>query len=207
MTKAPDKFEAARAVVDTLKDFDPTEQEMIFRWAAESLGLPQPFGASGATKPPSHVAGTVPPPGPPSQAAPPTPGSSPQDIKSFVAAKSPRSDVQFAATVAYYYQFVAPPSVKKTAITKEDLVDAFRKVGGRKIPPHPEMTLNNAYLAGLLDRAEKGAYGINSVGENLVTMTLPDGGSTPNKKKKTAKKRSSKSGKGTRKKATNKAKA
>lgn len=207
MTKVPDKFEATRAVVETLKDFDPTEQEMIFRWAAESLGLPQPFGVSPATKPPSHVAGTVPPPGPPSQVAPPTPGSSPQDIKSFVAAKSPRSDVQFAATVAYYYQFVAPPSVKKTAITKEDLVDAFRKVGNRKIPPHPEMTLNNAYLAGLLDRAEKGAYGINSVGENLVTMTLPDGGSAPNKKKKTAKKRSSKSDKGTRKKATNKAKA
>jgi hypothetical protein len=117
MTKASDKFEATRTVVETVKDFDPTEQEMIFRWAAESLGLPQPFGVSSATKQPSHVAGTIPPAGPPNQVAPATPGSSPQDIKSFVAAKSPRSDVQFAATVAYYYQFVAPPSTKKTAIT------------------------------------------------------------------------------------------
>jgi hypothetical protein len=44
------------------------------------------------------------------------------------------------------------------------------------------MTLNNAYQAGLLDRTEKGIYAINSVGENLVTMTLPGRGAKVGKK-------------------------
>jgi hypothetical protein len=63
-------------------------------------------------------------------------------------------------------------------------------MGGRRIPPHPEMTLNNAYMAGLLDRPEKGQYTINSVGENLVTMTLPGDGSTTDKRRTPARKSS-----------------
>ena len=50
--------------------------------------------------------------------------------------------------------------------------------------------LNNAHTLGLLDRgAEKGTYSINSVGENLVAMTLPDGtaAAKSGKKKKGAK--------------------
>ena len=179
---------------------------MIFRWAAESLGLAQPYGTPSATQPPAYVGGIAPPPSP--QGKVPVPSSEvPQDIKSFIAAKKPRSDIQFVAAVAYYYQFVAPPSEKKTGLTKEDLRDAFRKVGDRNIPPHPEMTLNNAYQAGLLDREDKGTYAINSVGENFVTMTLPGDSSVRSKKNRAAKKRSAKSGKGARKKAVRGAKA
>lgn len=203
MAKGGDKFEAARSVAETIKDFDPADQEMIFRWAAESLGLPAPFRASLPFKPVHHH--TAEPVAAadateiPSYAVSPATSQSSQDIKSFVAAKMPRSDVQFVATVAYYYQFVAPPSEKKAALTKDHLLEAFRKVGGRKIPPHPEMTLNNAYTSGLLDRPEKGVYTINSVGENLVTMTLPGDGSTTNKKLRHVKKRSTASKKGSKK--------
>jgi len=185
MTKAADKFEATRVVVETIKDFELSEQEMIFRWAAESLGLPPPFEISavkaGGRTDTAHVSATSSQVH--SQLASASGGPT-QDIKSFVEAKNPRSDIQFAATVAYYYQFVAPPSDRKAGITKEDLKAAYRLVGGRAIPPHLDMTLNNAYMAGSLDRRDKGTYAINSVGENLVALTLPGDGSTKGKKKK-----------------------
>lgn len=96
-----------------------------------------------------------------------------QNIKSFVTAKNPRSDVQFAATVAYYFQFEAPQSERKSAINKDDLQDACRKVGRERFK-NPYQTLVNAHTLWLLDKgAEKATYSINSVGENLVAMTLP----------------------------------
>lgn len=39
------------------------------------------------------------------------------DIKKFVNEKAPTSDVHFAATVAYYYQFKASENQRKDAIT------------------------------------------------------------------------------------------
>ena len=164
---------------------------MVFRWAAESLNLPKPFGSGVPPPPPLGTPAGV---SPASPATPPLIVNSPgtQDISSFVASKNPRSDVQFAAAVAYYNQFLAPPAERQTALTPEILKDAFRKVGGRRIPPHPEMTLNNAYQSGLLDRKDKGTYVINSVGENLVTMTLPGDGARNLKKSKKKKRKSKK---------------
>jgi len=43
--------------------------------------------------------------------------------------RKPRNDVQFAAAVAYYYRFEAPPADRKEAIDKEDLQEAARKAG------------------------------------------------------------------------------
>jgi hypothetical protein len=60
-----------------------------------------------------------------------------QDIKSFVTAKNPRSDVQFAATVAYYFQFEAPQSERKSAINKDDLQDACSV--GRQLTQSPHL--------------------------------------------------------------------
>src|SRR5205823_4680019 len=93
----------------------------------------------------------------------------------------PRSDVQFAATVAYYYRFLAPEPERKAVISEGDLLDACRKVG-RERPTQPYMTLANAFNAGLLDRPEKGVFSINAVGENLVAMTLPTDSATQLKK-------------------------
>jgi hypothetical protein len=36
----------------------------------------------------------------------------------------------------------------------------------------------NAHTQGLLDRGDRGAYVINTVGENLVAMALPSDGTT-----------------------------
>ena len=98
------------------------------------------------------------------------------DIKTFMGEKKPRNDVQYAAAVAYYYRFEAPPAEKKEAVNKDDLQEATRK-SGRDRFANPLQTLNNAHTLGLLDRGpEKGTFVINSVGENLDAMTLPDGG-------------------------------
>jgi hypothetical protein len=46
-TKPLDDLDALRAVIDAVKDFKPEEQQRIFRWAAEKLGLPQASVAAG----------------------------------------------------------------------------------------------------------------------------------------------------------------
>jgi len=184
-----DDLDAVRAVVDAIKDFKPDEQQRIIRWVAEKLGMPQPYAPS--VHP--HAASLVGPPVTPTVPAPAAPvaaaGAS-SDIKSFVVEKNPRSDVQFAATVAYYYRFEAPQSERKDAINKDDLQDAARKAGRDRFS-RPLQTLHNAHTLGLLDKgAEKATFSINSVGENLVAMTLPgDGTSKSNKPHKKASKK------------------
>ena len=89
-------------------------------------------------------------------------------------AKKPKSDVQFAAVVAYYYRFDASPENRKETIDARALQDAAR-LAGRRRPPKPLMTLNNAKNLGYLDAPARGQFQINTVGENLVAMTLPGG--------------------------------
>jgi hypothetical protein len=166
MTTKPDDLEAVRTIADTLEPFEDAERDRILRWARERLGMQQAAAApvpSGGTPIPPILPTTV------------HQQEITQDISSFVASKAPASDVHFAATVAYYYQFEAPPAERKDAITKEDLVDACRKVS-RKRPKTPAQVLVDAYHTGLLDRRERGQYRLNSVGENLVAMVLPGGG-------------------------------
>ena len=158
MNAPKDDLEAVRAVVDAIKDFKSDEQQRIFRWVAEKLGLPQPFASSVHVVPPPVPAGT-------------------KDIKTFIAEKDPKKDVQVAAVVAYYYRFEAPPAERKDAINKEDLQEAMR-LAGRPRFNNPLQTLANAHIVGLLDRgSEKATFTLNSVGENLVAMTLPGTGS------------------------------
>jgi hypothetical protein len=194
MSASKDDLEAVRTVFDAIKDFKQDEQQRIIRWVAEKLGLPQPFAPVPhippvAQAPPAEIGGTT---------APRHPSQSPidgaVDIKTFFATKKPRNDVQFAATVAYYYRFEAPQAERKDAIDKEVLQDATRMVG-RKRFAHPIATLNNAHRLGLLDRgAEKGTFTINTVGENLVAMTLSDDTANPKPTKKRAAKKASKGG-------------
>ncbi len=104
--------------------------------------------------------------------------SSPSDIRSFVRGKSPKSHMQLAAAVAYFLKFVAPPQERKESISAEDFSDAIRKVGGWSQPKRPIMTLTNAKNQGYLDAIGGGTFRLNSVGENLVTMTLGADGAT-----------------------------
>ena len=184
-TNTPDEFDALRTITKTLEPFKTEDQSRILRWISEKLGLT----ISGPTAAASTVIPGTPTPNPEK-----LPGST-TDIKTFIAEKKPKNDTQFAAVVAYYYQFEAPD--KKSSITKDDLLEACR-LGNYARPPIPGQTLLNAVNAGLLDKAERGAFSVNSVGENLVAITLPGDGTSgqpvrrkPGKKasgKKTAKK-------------------
>lgn len=192
MSGKTDDLEAVRVLADTLKPFAVDDRERIIRWARERLGMPS---AAAVATPPRMDAVLA---EPAAEAATPS-GQAAVDIKNFVNEKAPRSDVHFAATVAYYHQFKAPAQRRKDSITKEDLVEACRQVD-RKRPKVPAQVLVNAYQDGLFDRGGKGHYKLNSVGENLVAMALPgtaDG--ARGVKKKSSGRKSARSKKGPRK--------
>jgi hypothetical protein len=163
MSTEVNDFDAAKTISDLLKDMEKERQERVLRWVAESLSIklhlrheaPLTATASGA----NPLVG-------------PAPMGRTTDIKSFVDAKKPKSDNQFAAVVAYYYRFEASPDERHESITAEILQNAARLAGHARLAK-PLKTLNNAKRLGYLDSAERGAFRINSVGENLVAMTLP----------------------------------
>jgi hypothetical protein len=163
-----DDLEAVRKVVEALEGLDAKDKERVLRWAREKLGLtPQAQEPSAA---------------PPGRNVPPATSTTPSsaqglDIKSFMQKKNPSTDMQFAATVAYYYRFEAPAHLRKDSITSGDLQEACRQVDRDRLP-RPAQTLVNAHSQGLLDRGERGSYVINTVGENLVAMALPSGEKT-----------------------------
>lgn len=183
MSQQPDDLEAVRILVTTLEKFNENEQERIIRWAREKLGL--------ASTQQSLTSQSIPLPNMQS-ASPSVQDNAIKDLKTFVNEKNPTSDMQFAATVAYYYKFEAPTSQRKDSIDSEVLQDAAR-LAGRKRLSRPVQTLVNASFNGMLDKTEqKGSYKINTVGENLVAMTLPQS-STSRNQKRPAKKTTSKS--------------
>ncbi len=181
MSKEVDDLEAVRTIVQTLEKFNSEDQKRIIRWAQEKLGI------SAVGTPPQII-----PPVTGIQITPQVtthgiPSGQPTDIKAFVNAKNPRSENQFAATIAYYYRFEAPEIERKESIKAEDLLEACRKCGRSRLK-NPGTTLRNSHYAGLLDKIDRGSYTINSVGENLVAMTLPGAISDDSSKRKTKKK-------------------
>jgi hypothetical protein len=185
-----DDFDTAKSVVDKLSALPKDRQERVLRWVSESLGLSSPAPAATAGHPaaPEHI-----PAGRPA----PAPGSS-KDIKAFVAEKAPKSDNQFAATVAYFYKFESTAAARRDAIDGSVLQEAARLAGWRR-PKRPTDTLNNARKAGYLDSAERGSFTLNNVGENLVAMALPSGNTIAGKRKKSRKAASGKKTKPQRK--------
>ena len=182
MSGKNDDLEAVRVIADTLQPFDATERERIIRWARERVGMIATAQAP-ATRPPDGAA--------PDESTPPA--TEPTDIQTFVNQKAPRSEVHFAATIAYYHQFIAPSGERKDSITKQDLIDACRQVS-RKRPVRSSQVLVNAFRDGIVDRGDTGHYKLNSVGENLVAMALPgkpDTNSQPRATKRTKKKATS----------------
>ncbi len=178
MSKQADDLEAVRSVIAALEPFDHKDRGRIIRWACEKLGMTMPAESAAPVAPPP-VPGSVATPTKAAESKVVTPsGGATPDIKSFIAKKSPKGDNHLAATVAYFYQFEAAATERKESIDKDDLIDACRK-SDRKRPARPAQVLVNAYLGGLLDRGERGRYRLNSVGENLVAMVLPDGGVAP----------------------------
>jgi hypothetical protein len=170
MTTTKSDFQAAEEIKTIVHGKDLAEVERIFRWVTESLGLKQP-----AKSPENRTALPAGSDGGHTQAV----GTRPKDIRSFVQEKSPKKDVQLAATIAYYYLLVAPEENRKETITAKDLDEACRQA--RRDLKGASTTLNNATAMGYFDRATRGSFKLNSVGENLVAMTLPGtGGSAAN---------------------------
>lgn len=164
-------FDAAKSIVQTLGGMKmKQEQERALRYAAEELGIALAAPGVPAPHSPQH---------PPTLqsaggGAPASPADRPKDIKSFKEEKQPKSDNQYAAVVAYYYRFEAPEGQRKDTINAEALQESTRQSGWKRLAA-PRMTLSNAMAVGYLDRADRGEYKINTVGENLVAMTLPGG--------------------------------
>ena len=180
-TKTPDDLEAVRNIVAALAPFKKDDQERIIRWAREKTGLsiaPADTARIAAPAAPGLAAIVA----PKTDAVAPQPSSA--NIKQFVESKSPKSDLHFAAVVAYFHRFNAPEAERKNVVTPEDLQEACRKADRERLK-NPGQTLINAFHAGLLDREARGEFGINAVGENLVAMALPEpanGVSRPKKK-------------------------
>lgn len=164
-----DDLEAVRVISSTLSVFDAETQDRIIRWARERLGLkatPQykpEFGAAAAAEAtPVHTAQIELP-------------SARGDLRSFVEEKNPRTDIQFAATIAYFYRFEAATEDREEEIDAKILLNACRLAGRERLVSALK-TLQNAKQRGLLDGgSETGKFTINTVGENLVAMTLPNG--------------------------------
>lgn len=178
--QAPEKkshFDAAKEIVESLNGMDKISQALAMRFAAETLGLQSAASSLPVTTTLPTLAGASPTAG--------TPHST--DIKQFTAAKAPKSDQQFAAVVAYFYRFEASEAERRDTIDSDFLLQAAR-LAGRNRPPSPRMTLNNAKNAGYLDAAAAGKFRLNSVGENLVAMTLP-GNASENSPSRRAKKK------------------
>ncbi len=185
LPKPADDLEAVRTITAALADFSPKDQERIIRWAREKLGL-----APGPPVQSETPTGSLATPHTPQKAGMVTAGGplagGTKDLKTFVAEKNPKSDVQFAATVAYFYRFEAPQNHRKEEIDGTLLQDATRLAGRNRLK-NPRKTLNNAKSLGLVDSgSEPGRFTINTVGENLVAMTLPgqSGGAARTKKTK-----------------------
>jgi hypothetical protein len=188
-----DVFDAAKAIVATLTGMQRPDQERALRYAADSLGLHVASPSTGpGTHPPEH-------PGPSAGAAPlqATAADRPTDIRSFVQLKQPKSENQYAAVVAYYYRFEAPEGQRQETINAESVQQSTRQSSWPRLR-EPRVTLVHAMNQGYLDRVDRGEYKINTVGENLVAMTLPGGldgvGSAPRARGR--RKRGARKGKG-----------
>lgn len=171
MSEKLDDLEAVRTLVNALQGFEASDQERIIRWAREKLGLSVYDQTPARERTPGEDKGVserLDEQGQPSNYI---------DLKTFVTQKNPTNDNHFAATVAYYYLFIATDAQKKDSITADDLQEACRLVGRERFH-YPGQTLRNTLNSGLLDKADRGAFKINSVGENLVAMTLPAAAST-----------------------------
>ena len=128
MTTSGSDFDAAKAVAEQLKDMEKERQQRVLRWVAESLNLD--FGIASVTgrrteEPTTSRSSTS------SQEDAQLPHRRLADIKSFVDLKRPKSDVQFATVVAYYYRFEASVENRRESIDADTLQEAARLAGRR----------------------------------------------------------------------------
>lgn len=182
-------LDAAQKIVTELTGMTSEHQTLALKFAIETLGLQLSTPPSRVTEPLGQQQSPISPHSVSSA------GHS-ADIRSFTEMKAPKSDQQFTAVVAYFYQLEAKPGEKKETIDADVMKEAARLANWPQVQRW-NMTLTNAKNAGYLDAAGTGKFKLSSVGENLVAITLPGNGAAsqsgkPKKKssKKSAKKKS-----------------
>jgi hypothetical protein len=174
-------LDAAKVIVAELDGMPPEHQLLALKFAVETLGLQFPT-AFVSKAPPVQSAHVI------SHENVANSANHSTDIRSFTTMKAPKSDQQFTAVVAYFYQFEAKPDQRKNAIDPETMKEAAR-LAGRPQVERWAMTLTNAKNAGYLDAAGGGKFKLSSVGENLVAITLPgSSGQEQGKRSRTSKK-------------------
>jgi hypothetical protein len=161
MSEKYDDLEAVRRITEILSNFSENEIERIIRWSLEKIGIT----TKPSKKPDSNS----------NNASDDSQLSNPKkSIKEFYNEKKPGNDVRFAVMVAYYYKFEAPETEKKDEINSEILQEATRYVNRERLKK-PIDTLNNSAKQGYINKgSNRGYYVINTVGENLVAMTMPE---------------------------------
>jgi hypothetical protein len=179
MTTTTNEFDVAKAVVDQLQGVQKEQQQKILRWVIEHLGL----DVRGSPLADQRMTATSTMSGEATNSQGTANQQRPVDIKTFVDSKRPKNDVQLATVVAYYHHFEAPSQDRKDSIDAKLLKNSMRLIGRLRTSEWALRTLNNAKTLGYVDSPERGQFQINSVGENLVLMTLPGTAITKDRKK------------------------
>src|SRR5690242_4732413 len=112
MTKPADDLEAIRTVLEALEPFETPDRQRILRFVLEKLSLAVP--ASPESKSEQRTV---------QRTEGMQTSSAIKNLSTFVQEKNPKNDVQFAATVAYFHRFEAPPDKQKPEIKADDLQD------------------------------------------------------------------------------------
>lgn len=94
------------------------------------------------------------------------------DIRTLKEQKSPSTDSEMAAVVAYYLSEIAPSDLRKETLSKRD-IDNYFKQAKYPLPKESKFTLPNGAKAGYLDALGNGQYRLNPIGFNLVVHGLP----------------------------------
>jgi len=161
------ELEAIASIVAALTPLDEGSQRRVIEYALRRFGLDTAASLRSDTTEGSEF-----------QAPGPSSESALADIRSLREAKKPRSANEMAAIVAFYLEYAAPTTERKTEISAADIKKYFHQANFR-LPAKAAMTLVNAKNAGYFDTGStRATYRLNPVGYNLVAHRLPSSDST-----------------------------
>lgn len=163
--------QVSSTIVKLLEPLSSEERTRVMQAALLLLG-----DAPLATAPASDSSPPIQPPDTKNE-APDAPIQKPEakpalkDVRSFFEVKKPKSQVEAAATIAYFLSELAPADERSEVIDNETF-EKYCKLAKFELPNSPR-TLANTKAAGYLESAGRGKYKLNAVGHNLVAHRLP----------------------------------
>ena len=185
----PDEQEkGVKAITTLMEALAPLKAETrsnVLDYVFRALGIVPPVHAATAFALPGFA---PPPPSPPS-GTPLIPGAA-VDIRTLTDQKKPKTVNQMVAVMAYYLATHAAQAERRDHIGADDIRRYFPQANFPLPTGRPDVTLNNAKVAGYLDAIGDGQFRLNPVGHNLVVHKLPQpdsGGSASVRIKRKAK--------------------